>query len=165
MRPARIEPGPGQESVWDYPRPPVARPTASLVRVVHRGVEVARTTTAVRVLETSQPPAFYLPAHDVATHLLTRSPRRTVCEWKGVATYWTLQLPDGTEVEDVAWSYEAPTAGFASITGHFAVYPQRVDECWVDDERVDPNSGSFYGGWITAAVVGPFKGGTGSSSW
>lgn len=164
-RPQRIEPGPGQESVWDYPRPPAVVPSTDHVRVVHGGVVVADTRAAVRVLETSQPPAYYLPLADVRADLLRRTDTRTVCEWKGVATYWTLVLPDGREVVDVAWSYEQPTDRFAPIAGHLAFYAQRVDECWVDDERVAPNPGSFYGGWITSRIVGPFKGSPGTSAW
>jgi uncharacterized protein (DUF427 family) len=165
-RPQRIEPGPGQESVWDYPRPPAVVPFEGRVRVVHRGVTIADTTRAQRVLETSQPPAYYLPPGDVAMHLLRPSAARTVCEWKGVASYWDLVDADGAVlVRDVAWSYESPTGGFAAIQGYLAFYAQRVDECWVDDERVAPNEGSFYGGWITSKVVGPFKGAPGTSHW
>jgi uncharacterized protein (DUF427 family) len=160
MRPSRIEPAPGQESVWDYPRPPIVVPCTQRVRVVHGGVTIADTTSALRVLETSQPPGFYLPAGDVQVALLRRSPRTTWCEWKGSATYWDL-----ADVASVAWSYEHPTPGFESITGHLAFYAQKVDECWVDDERVLPNPGMFYGGWITSRVVGPFKGEPGTSHW
>jgi uncharacterized protein (DUF427 family) len=164
MRIQRIEPGPGQESVWDYPRPPIAVGTDSLVRIVHRGVEIARTTSAVRVLETSQAPGFYLPRADIRMDLLHPSDNATLCEWKGRATYWTLRV-DGLDVADVAWSYERPTRRFASIAGHLAFYPQRMDECWVDDEQVLANDGSFYGGWITSRVVGPFKGARGTLGW
>lgn len=163
MRPQRIEPGLGQESVWDYPRPPAVVPFLGRVRVVHGGVTIADTSAAIRVLETSQPPAFYLPPGDVDAGLLSPSPSGSWCEWKGQASYWSLQRPE--HIADVAWSYPAPTAPFAAITGHFAFYAQRLDECWVDDERVQPNPGSFYGGWITSRVVGPFKGGTGTLGW
>jgi uncharacterized protein (DUF427 family) len=151
--------------VWDYPRPPAVVPNDARVRVVHRGVVVADTRDALRVLETSQPPAWYLPSADVSVHLLERTATTSVCEWKGVATYWALRLPTGDTVPDVAWSYEAPTAAFAPIRGRLAFYAQRVDECWVGDERVEPNPGSFYGGWITANIVGPFKGAAGTQSW
>lgn len=163
-RPVRIEPGPGQESVWDYPRPPAVVPSTDRVRVVHRGVLVADTRAAIRVLETSQPPAFYLPPSDVAMELLRPSTLRTVCEWKGAASYWTLVV-EGDVVADAAWSYPRPTSAFASIVDHLAFYPQRVDECWVGDERVQANAGSFYGGWITSTVVGPFKGEPGTLHW
>lgn len=160
MRPQRIEPGPGQESVWDYPRPPAVVPFAGRVRVVHGGRVVADTLAAVRVLETSQPPAFYLPPADIDMTRLRRTSSTTWCEWKGAATYWQLD-----DVADVAWSYGRPTAGFEAIRDHLAFYAQRVDECWVDDELVLPNPGNFYGGWITSTVVGPFKGSPGTMGW
>ena len=160
----RSEPGPGQESVWDYPRPPAISPSDAHVRVVHRGVVVADTRRSIRVLETSQPPAFYLPCADVRTELLVPSASRTFCEWKGVASYWDLRI-DGVTDSEVAWSYETPTPAFGAIAGWIAFYAQRVDECWVDNEQVLPNPGSFYGGWITSKVVGPFKGGPGTTGW
>ena len=160
MRPQRIEPGPGQESVWDYPRPPVAAPFDGRVRIVHAGAVVADTTAAWRVLETSQPPAFYLPPADIALARLRVSASTTWCEWKGSAAYWQLD-----DIMDAAWSYAHPAPTFAAITGHLAFYAQKVDECWVDDERVQPNPGNFYGGWITSAVVGPFKGAPGTTGW
>jgi uncharacterized protein (DUF427 family) len=160
----RIEPGPGQESVWDYPRPPRVEPTAARVRVVHRGIVVADTTFAQRVLETSQAPAYYLPPGDVRTDLLVPSAGSSWCEWKGQASYRSLSI-DGVVDHDVAWSYESPTAPYAAIAGYVSFYAQCVDECWVDDERVVANEGSFYGGWITSAVVGPFKGGRGTYGW
>jgi len=160
VRPRRIEPGPGQESVWDYPRPPITVPFEGRVRVVHGGRTVVDTRRAIRVLETSQPPAFYVPADDIDTGRLTPSDHSTWCEWKGEAQYWQLD-----DVDDAAWSYPRPNPEFTAITDHFAFYAQKVDECWVDDERVAPNAGNFYGGWITSAVVGPFKGGPGTHGW
>jgi uncharacterized protein (DUF427 family) len=164
MRPERTEPGPGQESVWDYPRPPAIVPTTSLVRVVHRGVTIASSTRTLRVLETSQPPAFYVPRDDVDLSHLFKTRSRTYCEWKGAATYWAVQVDDDV-VMDAAWSYESPNRAFVAIAHHVAFYAQKLDECWVDDERVQPNPGSFYGGWITSAVVGPFKGAHGTLDW
>ncbi|MGE0880872.1 MAG: DUF427 domain-containing protein [Acidimicrobiia bacterium] len=164
MQPRRIEPGPGQESVWDYPRPPAVAPTDAHVRVEHRRFVLADTHRAVRVLETSQPPAFYVPSDDVTLSRLRPSPTRTVCEWKGVAVYWSF-VDDDVVVHDVAWSYPSPNAPYAAITDHLAFYPQRVDACWVDDERVAANPGDFYGGWITSKVVGPFKGAAGTLHW
>jgi uncharacterized protein (DUF427 family) len=164
-RPIRTPPAEGQESVWDYPRPPAVVPTDAHVRVVHGGVSIADTHAAIRVLETSQPPAFYIPTADIAMGLLEKTSNRTVCEWKGTASYWSLREPDGAVRENVAWSYETPVEAFASIRGYLAFYAQRVDECWVGDERVVANPGSFYGGWITSAVVGPFKGAPGTGSW
>jgi uncharacterized protein (DUF427 family) len=150
--------------VWDYPRPPVVVPTTERVRVVHAGRTVADTTSARRVLETSQPPAFYVPRADIDTASLLPGAGSSLCEWKGLATYWSL-LVDGVVVRDVAWSYEQPTPAYAEIAGHLAFYAQRVDECWVGDERVAPNPGSFYGGRITSRVVGPFKGAAGTLHW
>jgi uncharacterized protein (DUF427 family) len=165
VRANRIEPEPGQESVWDYPRPPVAVPTDERVRVVHGGKLIADTTSAIRVLETSHPPAYYLPISDIDRTALLPSARRSTCEWKGVATYLSIDVGDGRPVHDAAWCYERPDATFAMIAGHVAFYAQVLDECWVDDERVVPNPGMFYGGWITSKVVGPFKGAAGTLHW
>lgn len=165
MRPQRIEPGPGQESVWDYPRPPAMVPSSERVRVVHHGVVIADTTAAIRILETSQPPGYYLPRSDIAMEHLHTSRTRTLCEWKGVADYWTLQVPGTAAVADAGWSYASPTPAYEAIAGHIAFYPQRLDECWIDDEQVDGNDGDFYGGWISSKVVGPFKGARGTLGW
>ena len=153
-------PGPGQESVWDYPRPPACLPSDRHV-VVRRGdTVVADTSAAYRVLETSHPPTWYLPRSSVADGLLTPSrARSTFCEWKGDATYWDL-----LGVEGGMWSYEHPTSGFTAITGYVTCYPSAF-ECFVDDEPVRPQEGGFYGGWITDDVVGPFKGGAGTWGW
>ncbi len=160
----RIEPGPGQESVWDYPRPPRLEPTDRHLVVRFADVTVADTRRAYRVLETSQPPAYYLPPDDVALDLLVPSTHRTFCEWKGTAHYFDLVVGDRVSREAV-WVYDDPTAAFAPLTGYLAFYAQRVDECLVDDEVVQANEGSFYGGWITSWVVGPFKGGAGTAHW
>lgn len=164
-RPTPDPVGPGQESVWDYPRPPVIRPCTRRVTIVHGGVTLADTTAALKVCETSQLPAYYLPAADVRTDLLTRRDRRSLCEWKGMATYWTVAVPGRAPKVDVGWSYEDPTAPFAPIRGHLAFYASRLDECRVGDDLVQPNPGEFYGGWWTPEVVGPFKGVPGSSYW
>lgn len=164
-RPTPDPVGPGQESVWGYPRPPAIRPCAKRVRVVHGGITVVDTVAALRVCETSQLPAYYLPRADVRTDLFTRAPGRSLCEWKGMATYWTLAVPGSAPVDAVAWSYEDPTPAFEAIRGHLALYAGRVDECWVGDDRVEPNPGDFYGGWWTPDIVGPFKGGPGSTWW
>lgn len=162
--PRRFEPGPGQESVWDYPRPPRLERTASRVTVEHGGVVVADTTGAWRVLETSQPPAFYLPPGDIAMDLLHPATGRSFCEWKGPASYYDLVV-GATTVEQAAWYYPSPTPAFAPIADHVAFYPQKLDGCFVDGEKVEPNQGSFYGGWITSKVVGPFKGAPGTMGW
>jgi len=164
VRVRRIEPAPGQESVWDYPRPPAVSPTDAHVVVVHRGIVLADTHRAIRILETSQPPAFYLPPEDVALDRLRPTATRTLCEWKGVAVYWSFH-DAGIVADDVAWSYPTPSSRYGAITDHLAFYPQRVDACSVDGERVDANPGSFYGGWVTSKVVGPFKGAAGTVHW
>ena len=154
--------------MWDYPRPPALEPDDRHVVVeAPDGTVVADTTDAVRVLETSHPPAFYVPPGDVDTSRLVRqSGPRTVCEFKGAATYWDLVDGDGRVVaRDVGWSYEQPTPGFAALAGYVTVYPGRVGRCLVDDEVVRPQEGQFYGGWITDDVVGPFKGPPGTMGW
>lgn len=167
-RPRPIEPGPGQESVWDYPRPPALVPDDRHVVVeAPDGTVLADTHEAVRVLETSHPPSFYLPPADVDTARLVRqSSPRTVCEFKGAATYWDLLDDAGRRVaRDVGWSYEQPTAAFRELAGHVTVHPERVGRCLVDGEVVRPQAGPFYGGWITDDVVGPFKGPPGTMGW
>ncbi|MEL7208445.1 MAG: DUF427 domain-containing protein, partial [Actinomycetota bacterium] len=161
MQPERIEPGPGQESVWDYPRPPRLEPVEARIRVEFGGEVVADSTSAHRVLETSQPPAFYLPPDDVRMDLLRPSTHRSFCEWKGQATYFSVAVGD-REAPDSAWTYRHPTPGFEPITDHLAFYAQSMDACWVGEEQVQPMEGMFYGGWITDSVVGPFKGGPGT---
>lgn len=162
--PERIEPGPGQESVWDYPRPPRLERTDRHLRVEHRGIVVAETRRAWRVLETSQPPAYYFPPADVAFEHLAPTTHSSFCEWKGQAAYHDLVVGEEV-VSRVAWHYPRPTPAFEAIRDHLAFYPQLVDACYVDGERVQANEGAFYGGWITADVVGPFKGGPGSALW
>ncbi len=164
MRPRRIPPAPGQESVWDYPRPPAVEPVAALVRVVLAGVTIAESTSALRVLETSHPPNYYLPPHDIIFGHLEAGARRSFCEFKGLAHYWSVVVGDRREV-DAAWSYPSPSPGYEALADHVACYAARMDECWVGDERVTPQPGGFYGGWVTSAVVGPFKGVPGSMGW
>ncbi len=155
---------PGQESVWDYPRPPAIRPDGRLVEVRHARITIASTSAAIRVLETSHPPGYYLPPSDVRTDLLFREPRHSVCEWKGEATYWGLNI-DGDRAGSVAWSYPRPAPGFEQIAGYLSFYPGRVDACLVGGERVAPQAGDFYGGWVLGEIVGPFKGDQGTWGW
>lgn len=160
----RVEPQEGQESVWDYPRPPRLEPAAQRLRVVFNGVTIADSTRGYRVLETSSPPTYYIPRDDVETQYLTNSHSHSVCEWKGGAVYWNIEI-DGKRSEDAGWSYPDPVDRFAGITDYVAFYPGRVDACYVGDEQVQPQDGRFYGGWITSNIVGPFKGAPGSEHW
>jgi uncharacterized protein (DUF427 family) len=164
MEPRRIAPGPGQESVWDYPRPPRVEPVPERLRVVLGGEAVADTTRGWRVLETSGAPVYYLPRADCADGALEPSGRRTFCEWKGVAAYWTVRGGDRVEV-DAAWGYPDPTARFEVLRDTVAFYCGRMDACFVGDERAEPQPGGFYGGWVTSRVVGPFKGEPGTEGW
>jgi uncharacterized protein (DUF427 family) len=149
------------ERVWDYPRPPALVPCERRVRVEHNGETVAESTAALRVLETSHPPTIYIPPGDVRMDLLTPSSgRTTVCEWKGRAHYYDL-----ADVRAVAWAYADPRPAFTALRDHIAFYPSRVDACYLDDERVQAQAGDFYGGWITADIEGPFKGGPGTAGW
>ena len=164
MHPRRDPVGPSQESVWDYPRPPSAEETRRRVVVDAGGRRIAETGRAVRVCETSHPPVYYVPRDDIADGVLERADGSSWCEWKGRATYWDVVV-DGTRYSSVAWSYEQPTAGYEQLRGALAFYPSRVDAATVDGELVRAQAGDFYGGWITAEVVGPFKGEPGTLGW
>ncbi len=154
VRPAFArEPGPGQESVWDYPRPPRVEPDGRRVSVCSGTRRIGETRRAIRVLETASPPTFYLPPEDVETSLLVESGRVTHCEWKGEAV--DLDLRGGPP--SVGWRYARTYAEFAPYRNWVAFYPGRV-ECFVDDERVRPQPGGYYGGWMTDEIVGPVKG-------
>ena len=163
-RPQPVPPGPGQESVWDYPRPPRLERTSARLQVVLGGRVVADTTHGHRVLETSHPPTYYLPPEAFVDGSVRPVGGTTVCEWKGRAAYADL-VAGGVVAERAAWWYPEPTASFRAIAGHLAVMPGLVDACLVDGERVTPQPGGFYGGWITSSVVGPFKGGPGTHGW
>ncbi len=152
------------ESVWDYPRPPRLEASRRLVRVEFAGEVIAETTRAYRVLETSHPPVYYIPPEDVRSESLRPSRRHSHCEWKGRASYYDLVVGE-REVRDAAWYYPEPTSRFAAIRDYVAFYPSRVDAAFVDDEQVQPQAGDFYGGWITAEIEGPFKGGPGTAGW
>ena len=153
------------ESVWDYPRPPRVEACGRHVRIEHRGQAIADSDRALRVLETSSPPTIYVPAADVRTDLLTEVPdKHTVCEWKGRAAYFDLEV-DGGRAEAAAWHYPEPREAYEQLRDHIAFYAGRVDACFLDDEPVRPQGGSFYGGWITEEIQGPFKGEPGSEGW
>jgi len=161
---ARVAPGPGQESVWDYPRPPRLERTTCDIEVVLGGVTVARTQSALRVLETSHPPTYYLPMSSFVEGSLRPAEGGSFCEWKGQASY--LDVVGGDVVAARAgWFYSVPTARYAALVDHVAVYPGLVDRCTVDGEVVRPQPGGFYGGWVTAEITGPIKGEPGSLLW
>ncbi len=160
----RPRPLPGQESVWDYPRPPRIEPTNKHIRIIFNGETIVDTNRAIRILETSHPPVYYIPLADIRMEYLTSTSRSTFCEFKGAASYWTIRLNSHVS-ENAAWRYAQPSKGYESLKDHLAFYPTKVDACYVNDEQVQPQEGDFYGGWITSDIVGPFKGGTGTSGW
>ena len=160
----RITPGPGQESVWDYPRPPRVEDSNKHIQVILNGIVIADTSRAKRILETSHPPVYYLPSEDVKMEYFTPTSRTTHCEFKGAASYYTIQVGDKT-LPNGAWYYRKPTKGYESITNYIALYPSQMDACYVDGEQVQAQEGDFYGGWITSEIVGPFKGGSGTYGW
>ncbi|GAB4470148.1 MAG: DUF427 domain-containing protein [Armatimonadaceae bacterium] len=160
----RTEPQPGQESVWDYPRPPRLEPTEKPIRIVLNGAVIAETHRAHRVLETSHPPTYYIPKEDINWEYLRPASGGSFCEWKGGAVYFDVVVGDEVR-EKVGWSYPNPTPAFAPIKDAVAFYAGPMDECTVGGEQVTPQPGGFYGGWITADIVGPFKGGPGTMGW
>ncbi len=160
----RIEPKPGQESVWDYPRPPRLEPTSKQIRIECAGEVIASTNGAYRVLETSHPPVYYLPPADTRMELLTRASGSSFCEWKGHAGYYDLVIGERT-IRKAAWFYAKPAAAFSPIAEYVAFYPSKMDACYVDGELAVAQPGDFYGGWITSDIVGPFKGGAGTWGW
>lgn len=163
-RPRAEKPGPGQESVWDYPRPPRVEQVAPLVTIRLGGQVIVETRDVVRVLETSHPPVYYLPIADFTAGSLLDANGSSFCEYKGTARY--LDVLGGGEVRRAsAWNYPQPSRGFEMLRNRVAVYAQAMDECTVDGEVVTPQPGGFYGGWITSGVVGPFKGVPGSLGW
>ena len=156
--------GPGQESVWDYPRPPRVEASDEELEIRLGGQVIARTRTSYRVLETSHPPSYYLPATAFADGVLRPADGHSFCEWKGYASYYDLVAPARTAPR-AAWTYPSPTADFEVLRDHLAVMPGLVDACVVDGEIVRAQEGGFYGGWITSRVVGPFKGAPGTRGW
>ena len=163
-RPVPIPPGPGEESVWDYPRPPRLERCSQRLRVVLGGATIADTTAGYRVLETSHPPTYYLPPQDVVASVLGPPRRAGICEWKGQAVVFDVAT-GGRAAPGAAWTYPDPTPPFRAIAGYLAFYCGPMDACWVGESRAGPQPGGFYGGWITPGIVGPFKGGPGTLGW
>ncbi len=153
------------ESVWDYPRPPRLEPVAERLRVVFGGEVVADTASGFRVLETSHPPTYYFPPGGVRAGALVPEAGASLCEWKGRAVYFTVVGGGGRRAPRAAWAYPDPSPAFRALAGHVAFYPAPMDACFVGEERVAPQPGGFYGGWVTRRVAGPFKGGPGSGGW
>ena len=162
--PRAIQPGPDQESVWDYPRPP--RLERILKRIVIRFSEetVADTTAAYRVLETSHPPTYYIPPSDIRMECLRPAEGSSLCEWKGAARYLYVVFGDRI-AQQAGWSYPRPTPPFEAIRDYVAFYPALMDECTVAGEVVSSQPDGFYGGWVTSDIVGPMKGMPGSFRW
>ena len=159
----RIEPGPGQESVWDYPRPPRLERDSRRVQVWHEGTLIADTTRAFRILETYHPPTWYLPPDDVLPRALVPTDGTSFCEWKGSASYFDV-VTTGPAVRRAAWTYPRPSEPYRALAGYISFYPTDLD-CIVDSARVTPQPGMFYGGWVTDDVTGPFKGSVGMDGW
>ena len=164
MYPQRIEPQAGQESVWDYPRPAIWEDTNKQIRIICNGVVLAETQLAKRVLETSHPPCYYIPIEDIKMEYLIETSRQTMCEWKGISQYYDVAIAD-KYIKNAAWRYFAPTPNFGEIQNSLSFYGSLMDECYVDNELITPQAGDFYGGWITADIVGPFKGEVGTWGW
>jgi uncharacterized protein (DUF427 family) len=159
-----IIPGPGQESVWDYPRPPRVEREKSRIRVEFGSVVIADSNNTYRVLETASPPVYYIPLVDIRMKYLEPSAKSTLCEWKGKAKHWSVRVGK-KHSENAAWSYPEPWEGFEFITDHIAFNAGKMDACYVGNKKVLPQPGNYYGGWITSAVVGPFKGEPGTEGW
>lgn len=164
MKPTPIPPQPGQESVWDYPRPPRLEPISKHIQIIFNGEIIADTHQAFRVLETSHPPVYYIPPQDIRQACVRPAPGTSWCEWKGQAAYFTVKVGDKA-AERVAWSYPRPSPAFAEIAGYLAFYAGPMDACLVNGEKARPQPGNFYGGWITNDIVGPFKGEAGTAGW
>ena len=161
--PFAVDPKKGEESVWDYPRPPMADADSRKVVVKAFGVIILETSRAIRILETASSPTFYIPPVDIDTDFLEQASGSSFCEWKGKATYWNVTV-NGRNLQKAAWSYHNPSERFKEIDGYFSFYPARVD-CYVDGEKVIPQPGGYYGGWVTSEIVGPMKGGPGTGGW
>jgi len=160
----RVKPGPGQESVWDYPRPPAIEKFQGSIEIVFGGEKILRCTNAYRILETSHPPTYYIPISAFAQGVVIPAEGSSFCEWKGRASYYSLSV-DGKVSSRCAWGYLEPNPRFADLKGCISVYASKVDECYVNDELVQSQEGDFYGGWITSNIVGPFKGAPGTWGW
>lgn len=163
-RPQPVPPQPGQESVWDYPRPAKLEDTDKHIKIIFNDVVIADTSRAKRVLETSHPPSYYIPSEDIALEYVHPTSRQTMCEWKGICKHYSIVVA-GKSILYAGWSYFAPTPDFVDIQDHYSFYARPMDACYVNDELVTPQAGDMYGGWITSDIVGPFKGEPGTMGW
>lgn len=163
-RPTPVVPGPGQESVWEYPRPAVAQTVDRRVQVWFAGRLIVEARPAVRVLETSHPPTYYVPPESIAPGVLVAARGDTLCEWKGAARYFDVVVGD-RRARRAAWCYPEPSPAFRHMAGFVAFYPALMDSCRVDGHTVTPQPGGFYGGWVTPDIVGPVKGEPGTEFW
>jgi len=159
-----IKPGPGQESIWDYPRPPKIELFTKRIRIEFAGEIIADSIRSYKVMETASPPCYYIPQKDIQMKYLLKSNQSSLCEWKGKANYWSVKIGKYFS-ENAGWSYSSPWVGFEDIKDCIAFYAGRVDACYMDYEKVKPQAGNFYGGWITSNIVGPFKGELGTEYW
>lgn len=159
-----VRPAPWQESVWDYPRPPRVELVTKKLRVEFCGIILAETTHGIRVLETSSPPTYYFPPQDIRRNFLELADQTTLCEWKGLARYWTIRVTDQV-AKHAAWSYPHPDPGYEAIRNYVAFYSGKTSTCYVGDQQVMPQPGDYYGGWTTSEIVGPFKGDPGTEDW
>ena len=164
FRPKPIKPKPGQESVWDYPRPPRFEIVNKHIVILFAGVKIVDSKKSYRVLETSHPPVYYFSPDDIKQEYLKKAPGKSFCEWKGQALYYSVEV-NGKKAEKAAWYYPDPVPDFYDLKDYVAFYAQAMDACLVDGEKVIPQPGGFYGGWITKNISGPFKGEPGSWGW
>ena len=164
MRPTPDPVALGQESVWSFPRPAVAQQSTCHIVIEHAGRTIAETRSAIRTIETSHPPSYYIPPADIAPGVLRKAAGSSFCEWKGAASYWDCSIRH-IVLPRVGWSYPDPTGAFSMLRDYVAFYAGPFDRCTIEGEPVTPQPGEFYGGWITSRVVGPFKGGPGTNGW
>jgi uncharacterized protein (DUF427 family) len=164
MKPNPTPPKLGQESVWDYPRPAILQDTNKHLKIICNGIILAETNRGKRVVETSHPPTYYFPPEDIKLEHLIETPKKGFCEWKGIYKYYDVSIGD-QYINHAAWRCVEPTRDFMPIKEYYAFIAKLMDACYVNDELVTPQSGDFYGGWITADIVGPFKGDSGTWGW
>ena len=157
-----MQPDPAQESVWDYPRPPALKQDSRTISIYDGEQLIAQSTRCYRMLETASPPTFYIPFDDIDIEQCRAIAGNSYCEWKGTASYWALERDKSMQM--IAWSYPSPTDVFMPIKNHMAFYPGRIN-CFINDEKVKPQDGGFYGGWVSDEIVGPWKGSEGFGHW